>query len=126
MIKLTRDFLQSQIHLDGTRMGKDLSISIYGGHTPHIGAVALGVSRPSLKDPTLSSSSVSLITVTGHKEDEIVRKVASKLSSSLQATVCVCAGIHFDDLKYEDIQAMEILILQMTSELEIQLKSKFV
>lgn len=126
MIKITRDFLSSQIHLDAVRMGKDLNVSIYGGPTPHIGAVALGICRPSLKDPGLSSSSVSLLTVTGHKEDEIARRIADRLASTLKANVCVCAGIHFDDLKYSEIQAMEKVIFQMMAELEVQLKSRFV
>jgi len=60
-------------------IGRDILVSIYGGSKPHIGAVALSIPRKSLKDKDRTSSSTSVFTVTGHKDDEIAKAVAEKI-----------------------------------------------
>jgi len=86
--------------------GKDLVITVGGGSNYHTGAVAIATSHPSLKDPERMTGTVSVFTVTGHKEDQIVRAAALRLAKRLQRTVTLAAGLHVDDAKTEDIEKL--------------------
>lgn len=83
--------------------GKDASVCIFGGDMPHIGAVAVAVPRKSLTGDGSDSASASVICITGHKEDEMARLVALRLSSKWLCNVTVSAGIHIHDAKKDDI-----------------------
>ena len=84
-------------------VGKDLVVIIWGGERPHVGAVAIAQPRPSLKDPDITSSTASVFCLLGHKEDELAKAVSEILAASLDATVVVTAGIHWDDITEEGI-----------------------
>lgn len=71
---------------------------LWGGTEPHIGAIALAQPRPSLADPRVTSSTASVFTLLGHKEDEIVKMVSETLSARLNKNVVAAAGIHWDHL----------------------------
>lgn len=86
------------VEAEAVRIGDDWLIYIWGGEVPHIGAVAAAQPRPSLADDTRSSATASVLTYLGHKEDEVVKYVAEKVSGALKAKVVVTAGIHWDDL----------------------------
>ncbi|MEG0297472.1 MAG: hypothetical protein RR620_12205 [Clostridium sp.] len=103
MFSLSKKFNNYTINCVSIEMGNDLNISIYGGNKPHIGAVALAIPRPSLSDDSIISSSASLLTVVGHKEDDIVYKTSKRLSSLLNKTIVLSCGIHFDNLSQDDI-----------------------
>ncbi|WP_054200101.1 hypothetical protein [Clostridium baratii] len=122
MVNLTKNFKTYAINCYGVKMGNDWNISIFGGDSPHIGAVALGVPRESLEDPTKISSSVSLITVTGHKEDVIVQRLAKLLSKELNSTVVVCCGIHIDNISFEDIISINETIDNLIEEFLLTIK----
>jgi hypothetical protein len=98
--------------------GKDVVLCIVGGNVPHIGAVAVAVPRKSLTGDGSHSASVSVICITGHKEDELARSIALRLSSKWLCNVTVSAGIHIEDAKKEDIAILnkniEELIGNMT------------
>jgi hypothetical protein len=84
--------------------GKDVIVIVSGGRE-HIGAV--GVSLPALSHVSGElSSSTSVITVAPHKEDVVVKLIGERLAKSLNRTVSVIAGIHFDNLKKEDIDTI--------------------
>lgn len=117
MLTLTKKFKTYDINCSAIKMGKDLNISIYGGDIPHIGAIALGIPRPSLENKNKISSSVSVLTITGHKEDVIVQKVAKILSSTLNSTVVVSCGIHIDNITFNDIGNLNSLIDNLVAEL---------
>ena len=117
MINLTKKFKTYDINCSAVKMGNDWNISIYGGDIPHIGALALGIPRPSLEDNNKISSSVSVLTITGHKEDVIVQNAAKILSSTLNSTVIVSCGIHIDNITFDDIQDLNILIDDLINEL---------
>lgn len=91
------------LHLTITPLGGDLQVVLSGGDKPHIGAVALAVSHPGLGDPDRTDASVSVLTVTGHKEDELARHLARTLACALNATVCATCGIHVDQATKKDI-----------------------
>jgi hypothetical protein len=86
------------IHSLSMLVGEDLLICLWGGTQPHIGAVAVALPRPSIADPLTTSSTSSVFTVLGHKEDAVVKLVSERLSSRLNKSVVVTAGIHWDHL----------------------------
>ena len=93
-----------QIHATAMLIGEDLLVAIWGGTKPHIGAVAVALPRPSIADPQITSSTSSVFTLLGHKEDEVVKMVSERLSARLGKNVVVTAGIHWDDLPEEAIK----------------------
>jgi hypothetical protein len=103
-------------------IGPDLLAAIWGGTHPHIGAVALALPRPSLKDKKKTSSTSSVLTVLGHKEDQTVKAVAEKLSSSLKKNCVVTAGIHWDKLKPEEINLIVGLTDKLTQKIIDKIK----
>ncbi len=98
-------------------MGDGWNVSLTGGEKPHIGAVALAIPRPSLKTAGKISATVSVLAVTGHKEDEFAKKAAHFLSSALNLPVVVVAGIHIDNIKKEEIKGFEKLLTDLLDDL---------
>ena len=84
-------------------VGQDVLVAIWGGEKPHIGAVSVAQPRPSLKDPEITSATASVICLTGHKEDELVKATSEILAAALNTSVVVTAGIHWDDINEEGI-----------------------
>ncbi len=84
--------------------GKDLSVLIVGGDVPHIGSVAMAVPRPSLRDSKDISSTASVLTAVGHKDDEVARAFSLHLAKELSTIVVVTAGIHIDGADEDDIK----------------------
>ena len=95
-----------QIHATAILIGDDLLVAIWGGTKPHIGAVAVALPRPSIADPRITSSTSSVFTLLGHKEDEVVKMVSEHLSARLEKNVVVTAGIHWDNLPEEAIEGV--------------------
>ncbi len=122
MINISKIFKNHSINCCVIKMGNDLNVCIYGGDSPHIGAVSLGIPRPSLELKNKISSSVSLITVTGHKEDVIVQKAAKYLASSLNSIVVVSCGIHIDNLTFEDLKILDVIIDEILYEIVLKAK----
>jgi hypothetical protein len=87
-------------------VGGDLVVAIWGGTAPHVGAVALAQPRPSLDDPRVTSSTSSVLTLLGHKDDVVAREAADRLASALGRTAVVTAGLHVDDATAADRQAL--------------------
>ncbi len=86
------------VHSLSLLVGEDVVTCIWGGTEPHIGAVAMALPRPSIAHPDITSSTSSVLTVLGHKEDELVKMVSEKLSARLGKNVVVAAGVHWDHL----------------------------
>jgi len=85
-------------------VGRDLLVTVYGGTKPHIGAVALSIPRKSLKDKKKTSSSTSILTVTGHKDDVLAKIVAEKITSVTGRRTVVAAGIHIEKATEAEIE----------------------
>jgi hypothetical protein len=90
-------------------IGPDLLVSIWGGTHPHIGAVALALPRPSLQNRRRMSATSSVLTLLGHKEDVTAKMVSEALAAALKQNVVVTAGIHWDNLRPEEIGAINEL-----------------
>lgn len=75
--------------------GAGLIVHLLGGTKPHVGAVALGIPRPSLKGQGRSATT-SVLTVLNHKDDELARPAATDLAAGYNCPVVVIAGVHID------------------------------
>lgn len=84
-------------------IGDDLLVAVWGGEKPHIGAVSVAQSRPSLKNPETRSATASVICYPAHKEDELAKAVSEILSATLDTRVVVTAGIHWENINDADI-----------------------
>lgn len=98
-----KQYLRIIIEFVAIPMGDDLCIVIAGGEVPHLGAVAVAQARPSLKDRSKVSATTSVITLLGHKEDDISRRVAHALAAKLNKNVVVCCGIHVDAITPDEM-----------------------
>lgn len=78
------------------RCGEDLVVVVGGGARPHVGASALAISLPSLKDPARLTQSSYLASVPGHKEEALARDGALRLAERLGRHVVMTVGIHDD------------------------------
>lgn len=92
-------------HVEGAAVatGSGLTISLTGGDRPHVGAVGLGVPRPSRRQPGRTSATSSVLTVTGHRDDELAKPLAELAASRLGQVVVVVVGLHVNDATAEDI-----------------------
>ncbi len=80
-----------------------LTVNLVGGEVPHIGAVAVSIPRPSRADAGRRGASTSVITVAGHKEDELARPFAAELARALGRTTVVVAGVHIRRARPADL-----------------------
>jgi hypothetical protein len=97
-------------------IGDDILLSIWGGTRSHIGSIALAQPRPSLRDPKKWSATSSNLTLLGHKEDIIVKRISEKLASKLRRNVVVTAGLHWDNLTLKEIKQIENISLKISDE----------
>jgi gallate decarboxylase subunit D len=101
-------------------MGNDLLVAINGGRS-HIGAIGLAQPRPSLRDSSGTSSTSSVLTMLGHKEDDLVKMVSERISSHTGRLTVVVAGVHFDELQAAHVQ----LVLKLAENLADQIVASF-
>jgi hypothetical protein len=111
-----------KIHGLVQEVGQDILVSIWGGTRPHIGAVAMAIPRPSLKNQKKWSATSSNFTFIGHKEDALVKKISEKLAAQLRRNVVVTAGIHWDGITSNETKAIQ----NLTQKLSDQILKKFV
>ncbi len=105
------------------QVGDDLLVLLTGGKA-HIGAVAIAQPRPSLQDPGQPSSTGSVITILGHKEDAVAKAMAEALSGRLGRNVIVVAGIHWDALTREGIATIMELCRKINEKIAAALPPK--
>jgi hypothetical protein len=117
MIALTAEAARTLIRMRALTLGEDLCVVVSGGEREHIGAVALAEPRPSLRDKGATSATVSVLAVTGHKEDELARDVARDMAAALKVRVCVTCGIHVDHAGENDIQEIVEAVGSLTREM---------
>jgi hypothetical protein len=86
--------------------GKDIVMTIGGGQE-HIGTVVLAIPRPSLDGSGKVSSTVSVMNVIGHKDEDVARPLAEALCKAAQRPAVVIAGIHYDDIGEAGIETVK-------------------
>jgi gallate decarboxylase subunit D len=94
-------------------MGRDLAVTLCGGDRAHIGAVAVAQARASLTPGGGTSASTSVITLPGHKEDDLARTLAARFAARMDAVVSVACGIHMDAISQGELKD----ILELAEEL---------
>ena len=95
-----------RVDLTVTLVGHDLVAALSGGDRPHVGAVAVAVPRPSLKDAGKLSSTSSVITLVAHKDGEVARMAAEALARKHNSVAVVSAGMHIESASEEDIRKL--------------------
>lgn len=122
MISFSETNGRIKIELFCIPMGEDLCIVICGGEIPHLGAMAVAQVRPSLSDPRRLSSSTSVITLLGHKEDVLAKEVADKVCTQLNKNVITCCGIHLKNATCDEIKLVTDMVEKLTQYLIARLK----
>jgi hypothetical protein len=99
---------EGRLRVEATALpvGQDLVVAIWGGTAPHVGAVALALPRPSLRDPNVTSATSSVLTLLGHKDDTVAREAAERLAAARNCPVVVTAGLHVDGATEADLAAL--------------------
>ena len=113
-----------RVEAEAVRIGVDVLVYAWGGNRPHIGSVAAAQPRASLEDPSRVSATASVITFLGHKEDVLVKEVAEKMAAELDTHVVVTAGLHWDDLKAEELAVVMANCREVFHDLLMELKLK--
>jgi hypothetical protein len=98
-----------------------LTVNLVGGEVPHIGAVAVSIPRSSLANSRRRSTTTSVLTMVGHKEDELARPVAAELAQTLDRTTVVVAGVHLYRARAADLakvfenagRAVEVIVAKV-------------
>lgn len=106
MLELTVGTAPHTVRCRQIAAGPDLIVVLDGGTHPHVGAVAVAVPRPSLTDSAKTSSSVSVLTMLGHKEDELARLAADHLCHTTGRLTVFTAGLHLDQASGADISLL--------------------
>ena len=77
-------------------VGNDLLVIITGGDAPHVGSVSVC---------QMHSNKLRLLKIVlpMHRDDVISDKLARILAERLNTTVCVVCGIHYNQLKKQEI-----------------------
>lgn len=78
-------------------------MNLVGGDVPHIGAVAVSIPRWRGAAGRPRGASTSVITVVGHREDELARPFAAELARALDRTTVVVAGVHIRRARPADL-----------------------
>lgn len=87
---------EGRLFADLVMFSNDVVVTVYGGDLPHVGAIAVSIPRPSLANALVTSASTSVLTMTGHKEDEAAKTMAHQIASALNKKAVVTAGMHWD------------------------------
>jgi len=100
-----RDILQpiiqsigrAKLVLTPRRIGSDHVITLTGGQE-HVGAVAVGS-----YDEITGRASASVITLPGHRDDEIALYGAGRISAAAKTATVFIVGIHLDNITADEI-----------------------
>lgn len=123
MYEVTLERSRIKINIKVFAIGNDLCVIISGGDSPHIGAVTLSIPRPGLSDSAAISASTSVLTLTGHKDDEAARLVSHMLASGLNKNVVATCGIHVDDITAGEIGIVMDMLKELTETLIRQIRN---
>lgn len=101
--EIKKNLMFTDICVEIRRLGSDYHILVSGGERPHIGCTVLALPRPSLDGSDKMSSTASVLNMMGHKDEEVCRYLAEKVSAGKKATVVCTGGIHMDGITKEQI-----------------------
>ncbi len=117
MIEIRRYRERRQLTMSAMPMGDDLWVALTGHGLPHIGAVAVSQPRPGPGGAGATAATTSVLAVVGHKEDQLARRVAARLASTLGAVVIVSCGIHLEGASLLGTEIITETVAAMTEDL---------
>lgn len=117
LIQITKEAKGIKLDITVLPTEEGLTVTVYGGDKPHVGAVAIGLPRPSLADPSKTSATASVFALVGHKDDEIAKPVAEMLAAKLRKPIVVVAGVHLVSPSTEQINTVMELIPKVSEEI---------
>lgn len=123
-VEVKKQLSFSWLEAGATLLGKDVVICVKGGERPHVGCTIMAVPRPSLKGDGAISSTSSVLNLTGHKDEALLRTMAEELCREINGVVVCAGGFHVDCLKEQ--QLMEVLraAKEITAELKEGLRAE--
>ncbi len=92
--------------------GDGVVVTLSGGEHPHVGAVGLGVPRPSLREPLRNSATSSVLAISGHKDDDLAKPLAGLFAARLGQVAVVAVGVHVDSASPEEIALLSANVRQ--------------
>ena len=98
MLKITRKVSRVEITLEVKKLGEDYLLTLTGGKE-HAGAIAVG-----LFDENSRRASSSVLTLPGHREEQLALDSARRVSKATGKTSVVVVGIHVDNINPEGIR----------------------
>ena len=101
--EIKKNLMFTDICVEIRILGSDYHILVSVGERPHIGCTVLALPRPSLDGSDKMSSTASVLNVMGHKDEEVCRYLAEKVSAGKKVTVVCTGGIHMDGITKEQI-----------------------
>lgn len=107
----------TNVRMDICKIGRDYSVMLSGGDSPHIGTAVLALPRPSLAAADRISSTSSVINVLGHKDETLCRYCAERLSAGLNTTVLCAGGVHIDSISPELLEEVYSAVKNMVCEM---------
>ena len=109
---------RTELVLEWSEIGNDLVITLEGGRK-HVGAVAVGQ-----YDEKNGHASASVITLLGHRDDEIALYGARHISAFTKTATVFIVGIHLDDITVDEITEIVDFSKQMVDRLIESLKER--
>jgi len=121
MIEIIEGKDKYKVELVAIKSGEDLTVIVSGGGKPHIGAIAVSIPRPSLKDLNKVSASTSVFTITGHKEDELSKQIAENITKITKKVTVVILGLHIEKATFQDIEYLIQNTQKVVDKLNVEL-----
>lgn len=98
MFQLVRKVSRIEIILEAKKIGDDYLLTLTGG-CEHVGAVAVG-----LYDEKSQRASSSVLTLPGHREEQLALQGARQISRATKKTTVFVAGIHKENISPGEIK----------------------
>ena len=106
----------AEIVIQVYKIGEEYCIHISGGEHPHIGCVVLAMPRPSLRNPSVTSATSSVLNVKGHKDEHICRQLAEAVAKRKNAVTVCTGGFHMYEMTTWQIPELMEYIRQLVEE----------
>jgi hypothetical protein len=98
LFQVTREVGRIEITLEAKKIGDDYLLTLMGGRE-HVGAVGIGYF-----DEKNQRASSSVITMPGHREEQLALQGARRVSKATRRTTVIVVGIHQDKISLEEIK----------------------
>lgn len=98
MFRIMRKAGRIELTLEAKRIGEDYLLTLTGGQE-HVGAVGVGHF-----DEKSQRASSSVLTMPGHREEQLALQGAREVSKATQKTAVFVVGIHQDNISPAEIQ----------------------